>query len=184
MFRYVHVSTVHLVLILVGRLTIDAECQLKLNNFPMDEHSCPLEFSSCKCSHIVQSCFSKFVIIYLFLLFSDGYPKEEIVYKWKRSSVEVGDIRSWRLYQFSFVGLRNTSEVVKTVSGMSTTLFLSFSVVWSSPIASPPPVLHTASHALIFVQIHWSDSRGHNCSKGSNMQQGLQGHRVTSSGLW
>lgn len=30
------------------RLTIDAECQLKLNNFPMDEHSCPLEFSSCK----------------------------------------------------------------------------------------------------------------------------------------
>ncbi|KTG41788.1 hypothetical protein cypCar_00030323, partial [Cyprinus carpio] len=28
------------------RLTIDAECQLKLNNFPMDEHSCPLEFSS------------------------------------------------------------------------------------------------------------------------------------------
>ncbi|KAG9351307.1 hypothetical protein JZ751_022552, partial [Albula glossodonta] len=58
------------------RLTIDAECQLKLNNFPMDEHSCPLEFSS----------------------------------------LEVGDIRSWRLYQFSFVGLRNTSEVVKTVS--------------------------------------------------------------------
>ncbi|TKS83069.1 Gamma-aminobutyric acid receptor subunit gamma-2 GABA(A) receptor subunit gamma-2 [Collichthys lucidus] len=30
------------------RLTIDAECQLKLNNFPMDEHSCPLEFSSCR----------------------------------------------------------------------------------------------------------------------------------------
>ncbi|XP_035383192.1 gamma-aminobutyric acid receptor subunit gamma-2 isoform X1 [Electrophorus electricus] len=75
------------------RLTIDAECQLKLNNFPMDEHSCPLEFSSY------------------------GYPKEEIIYKWKRSSVEVGDIRSWRLYQFSFVGLRNTSEIVRTVSG-------------------------------------------------------------------
>lgn len=39
------------------------------------------------------------------------------MYKWKRSSVEVGDIRSWRLYQFSFVGLRNNSEVVRTVSG-------------------------------------------------------------------
>lgn len=35
------------------RLTIDAECQLKLNNFPMDEHSCPLEFSSCKSSHML-----------------------------------------------------------------------------------------------------------------------------------
>ncbi|XP_043077186.1 gamma-aminobutyric acid receptor subunit gamma-2 [Puntigrus tetrazona] len=81
------------VLVHTLRLTIDAECQLKLNNFPMDEHSCPLEFSSY------------------------GYPKEEIVYKWKRSSVEVGDIRSWRLYQFSFVGLRNTTEVVRTVSG-------------------------------------------------------------------
>lgn len=47
----------------------------------------------------------------------DGYPREEIVYQWKRSSVEVGDTRSWRLYQFSFVGLRNTTEVVKTTSG-------------------------------------------------------------------
>ena len=48
---------------------------------------------------------------------ADGYPREEIVYQWKRSSVEVGDTRSWRLYQFSFAGLRNTTEVVKTTSG-------------------------------------------------------------------
>ncbi|XP_056586768.1 gamma-aminobutyric acid receptor subunit gamma-2 isoform X4 [Triplophysa dalaica] len=80
------------------RLTIDAECLLKLNNFPMDEHSCPLAFSSY------------------------GYPKEEIIYKWTRSSVEVGDIRSWRLYQFSFIGLRNTSTNVTTVSGITTVL--------------------------------------------------------------
>lgn len=44
------------------------------------------------------------------------------MYKWKRSSVEVGDIRSWRLYQFSFVGLRNTSEIVRTVSGKKNNL--------------------------------------------------------------
>ncbi|GAA6084129.1 gamma-aminobutyric acid receptor subunit gamma-2 isoform X1 [Tachysurus ichikawai] len=47
---------------------------------------------------------------------ADGYPKEEIIYKWKRSSVEIGDIRSWRLYQFSFVGLRNISAIVSTFS--------------------------------------------------------------------
>ncbi|XP_078246467.1 gamma-aminobutyric acid receptor subunit gamma-3 isoform X3 [Pogona vitticeps] len=29
------------------RLTINAECQLQLHNFPMDKHSCPLIFSSC-----------------------------------------------------------------------------------------------------------------------------------------
>ncbi|KAB0386505.1 hypothetical protein FD755_001461, partial [Muntiacus reevesi] len=85
------------------RLTIDAECQLQLHNFPMDEHSCPLEFSSY------------------------GYPREEIVYQWKRSSVEVGDTRSWRLYQFSFVGLRNTTEVVKTTSVI---LIISIKYIW------------------------------------------------------
>uniref|UniRef100_A0A4W4DUS7 Gamma-aminobutyric acid (GABA) A receptor, gamma 2 n=1 Tax=Electrophorus electricus TaxID=8005 RepID=A0A4W4DUS7_ELEEL len=106
------------------RLTIDAECQLKLNNFPMDEHSCPLEFSSCKSGHMspyLDTCPSLRPLAWtplpLYVPHSYGYPKEEIIYKWKRSSVEVGDIRSWRLYQFSFVGLRNTSEIVRTVSG-------------------------------------------------------------------
>ncbi|KAJ8269467.1 hypothetical protein COCON_G00120740 [Conger conger] len=75
------------------RLTINAECYLKLHNFPMDEHSCPLEFSSY------------------------GYPKNEILYRWQRRSVEVADQRYWRLYQFAFVGLRNSSEVARTQSG-------------------------------------------------------------------
>ncbi|KFP04201.1 Gamma-aminobutyric acid receptor subunit gamma-3, partial [Calypte anna] len=75
------------------RLTINAECQLQLHNFPMDEHSCPLIFSSY------------------------GYPKEEMIYRWRKNSVEAADQKSWRLYQFDFMGLRNTSEIVKTSSG-------------------------------------------------------------------
>ncbi|XP_078720925.1 gamma-aminobutyric acid receptor subunit gamma-2-like isoform X1 [Lampetra fluviatilis] len=75
------------------RLTINAECQLQLHNFPMDEHSCPLEFSSY------------------------GYPKDEILYKWSKSSVEVANQRSWKLYQFSFLGLRNTTNILSTDSG-------------------------------------------------------------------
>ncbi|MBZ3878442.1 Gamma-aminobutyric acid receptor subunit gamma-1 [Sciurus carolinensis] len=80
------------------RLTINAECYLQLHNFPMDEHSCPLEFSSY------------------------GYPKNEIEYKWKKPSVEVADPKYWRLYQFAFVGLRNTTEISHTISGITTVL--------------------------------------------------------------
>ncbi|XP_030331950.1 gamma-aminobutyric acid receptor subunit gamma-3 isoform X2 [Strigops habroptila] len=80
------------------RLTINAECQLQLHNFPMDEHSCPLIFSSY------------------------GYPKEEMIYRWRKNSVEAADQKSWRLYQFDFMGLRNTSEIVKTSAGITTVL--------------------------------------------------------------
>ncbi|XP_023679683.1 gamma-aminobutyric acid receptor subunit gamma-3 isoform X6 [Paramormyrops kingsleyae] len=72
------------------RLTINAECQLQLHNFPMDEHSCPLIFSSY------------------------GYPQDEMVYKWRKNSVEAADQKSWRLYQFDFMGLRNTTDIMKT----------------------------------------------------------------------
>uniref|UniRef100_A0A3Q3AVS2 Gamma-aminobutyric acid type A receptor subunit gamma3 n=1 Tax=Kryptolebias marmoratus TaxID=37003 RepID=A0A3Q3AVS2_KRYMA len=75
------------------RLTINAECQLQLHNFPMDEHSCPLIFSSY------------------------GYPQDEMIYKWRRNSVEAADQKSWRLYQFDFMGLRNTTDIIKTTAG-------------------------------------------------------------------
>uniref|UniRef100_A0A3Q4ASM6 Uncharacterized protein n=1 Tax=Mola mola TaxID=94237 RepID=A0A3Q4ASM6_MOLML len=75
------------------RLTINAECQLQLHNFPMDEHSCPLIFSSY------------------------GYPRDEMIYKWRKNSVEAADQKSWRLYQFDFMGLRNTTDIIKTTAG-------------------------------------------------------------------
>ena len=47
----------------------------------------------------------------------DGYPRDEIVYKWKRNSVETSDQKYWRLYQFDFMGLRNTTDVLTTTAG-------------------------------------------------------------------
>lgn len=47
----------------------------------------------------------------------DGYPRDEIVYKWRRSSVETSDQKYWRLYQFDFMGLRNTTDVLRTTAG-------------------------------------------------------------------
>ncbi|PWA14372.1 hypothetical protein CCH79_00011117 [Gambusia affinis] len=82
------------------RLTINAECQLQLHNFPMDEHSCPLVFSSY------------------------GYSQDEMIYKWRKNSVEAADQKSWRLYQFDFMGLRNTTGVIKTMAGKQQHAFL------------------------------------------------------------
>uniref|UniRef100_A0A8C4Y1Q1 Gamma-aminobutyric acid type A receptor subunit gamma1 n=1 Tax=Gopherus evgoodei TaxID=1825980 RepID=A0A8C4Y1Q1_9SAUR len=47
----------------------------------------------------------------------NAYPRNEIEYKWKKTSVEVADPKYWRLYQFAFVGLRNTTEISHTLSG-------------------------------------------------------------------
>ncbi|XP_048798549.1 gamma-aminobutyric acid receptor subunit gamma-1 isoform X2 [Lagopus muta] len=111
------------------RLTINAECYLQLHNFPMDEHSCPLEFSSY------------------------GYPRNEIEYKWKKTSVEVADPKYWRLYQFAFVGLRNTTEISHTLSAD----------VWD--------ILLSRRTFLVYSQLFF-----HGCHFGSTRMQFLQGH--------
>lgn len=47
----------------------------------------------------------------------DGYPRDEILYKWGRNSVATSDQKYWRLYQFDFMGLRNTTDVLTTTAG-------------------------------------------------------------------
>ncbi|XP_034438922.1 gamma-aminobutyric acid receptor subunit gamma-3 isoform X3 [Hippoglossus hippoglossus] len=95
------------------RLTINAECQLQLHNFPMDEHSCPLIFSSY------------------------GYPRDEMIYKWRKNSVEASDQKYWRLYQFDFMGLRNTTDIIKTTAGEWATSPSRLTSPASSPWSSP-----------------------------------------------
>lgn len=56
----------------------------------------------------------------------DGYPRNEISYRWQRRAVEVADQRYWRLYQFAFVGMRNTSDVAHTQSGRKLTFVCSW----------------------------------------------------------
>lgn len=50
-------------------------------------------------------------------LFPDGYPRDEIIYKWNRNSVATSDQKYWRLYQFDFMGLRNTTDMLTTTAG-------------------------------------------------------------------
>ncbi|KAG7215393.1 hypothetical protein INR49_022518 [Caranx melampygus] len=75
-----------------GRLTINAECPMRLMNFPMDGHACPLKFGSY------------------------AYPISEIVYTWKKgplSSVEVPQ-ESSSLLQYDLVGQTVSSERLKS----------------------------------------------------------------------
>ncbi|GAA6110573.1 gamma-aminobutyric acid receptor subunit alpha-6, partial [Tachysurus ichikawai] len=76
-------------------LTINAECPMRLINFPMDGHSCPLKFGSY------------------------AYPMSEIVYTWKKGplhSVEVPQ-ESSSLLQYDLIGQTVSSEKLKSDTG-------------------------------------------------------------------
>ncbi|XP_058852258.1 gamma-aminobutyric acid receptor subunit alpha-6-like [Acipenser ruthenus] len=77
------------------RLTINAECPMRLMNFPMDGHACPLKFGSY------------------------AYPRSEIIYTWKKGpmhSVEVPP-ESSSLLQYDLIGQTVTSEILKSNTG-------------------------------------------------------------------
>ncbi|XP_048851402.1 gamma-aminobutyric acid receptor subunit alpha-4 isoform X3 [Brienomyrus brachyistius] len=78
------------------RLTINAECPMRLMNFPMDGHACPLKFGSY------------------------AYPISEIVYTWKKGpllSVEVPE-ESSSLLQYDLIGQTVSSERLKSNTGV------------------------------------------------------------------
>ncbi|XP_068133924.1 gamma-aminobutyric acid receptor subunit alpha-6 isoform X2 [Hyperolius riggenbachi] len=82
------------------RLTIKAECPMRLMNFPMDGHACPLKFGSY------------------------AYPKSEIIYTWKKGplySVEVPE-ESSSLLQYDLIGQTVSSETMKSNTGITTVL--------------------------------------------------------------
>lgn len=78
---------------------------------------------------------------------ADGYPRDEMIYKWRKNSVEAADQKSWRLYQFDFMGLRNTTDIIQTAAGRSCLLFhfhfvlfvLNVSIDTQKPRAAPCP---------------------------------------------
>uniref|UniRef100_UPI00398F0ECA gamma-aminobutyric acid receptor subunit alpha-6 n=1 Tax=Pristiophorus japonicus TaxID=55135 RepID=UPI00398F0ECA len=77
------------------RLTINAACPMRLVNFPMDGHACPLKFGSY------------------------AYPRSEIIYTWKKGplySVEVPN-ESSSLLQYDLIGQTVSSETMKSNTG-------------------------------------------------------------------
>ncbi|XP_012663541.1 gamma-aminobutyric acid receptor subunit alpha-4 isoform X3 [Otolemur garnettii] len=82
------------------RLTINAECPMRLVDFPMDGHACPLKFGSY------------------------AYPKSEMIYTWTKGpekSVEVPK-ESSSLVQYDLIGQTVSSETIKSITGITTVL--------------------------------------------------------------
>ncbi|XP_041652765.1 gamma-aminobutyric acid receptor subunit alpha-6-like [Cheilinus undulatus] len=77
------------------RLTVSAECPMKLVDFPMDGHACPLKFGSY------------------------AYPRTEMIYTWTKGpqrSVEIPP-ESSSLVQYDLIGQTVSSEIIKSITG-------------------------------------------------------------------
>ncbi|KAJ8336287.1 hypothetical protein SKAU_G00396300 [Synaphobranchus kaupii] len=77
------------------RLTISAECPMRLVDFPMDGHACPLKFGSY------------------------AYPKTEVIYTWTKGPQESVEVptESSSLVQYDLIGQTVSSETVKSITG-------------------------------------------------------------------
>ncbi|XP_023124511.1 gamma-aminobutyric acid receptor subunit alpha-6a isoform X1 [Amphiprion ocellaris] len=77
------------------RLTISAECPMRLMDFPMDGHSCPLRFGSY------------------------AYTSSEIMFTWRKGPIASVDCpkESMSLLQYDLVGQTLSSEIIKSNTG-------------------------------------------------------------------
>ncbi|KAG7509857.1 gamma-aminobutyric acid receptor subunit alpha-2-like [Solea senegalensis] len=77
------------------RLTVQAECPMHLEDFPMDSHSCPLKFGSY------------------------AYTKTEVTYIWTRNASQSVDVAAdgSRLNQYDLVGQSVGKETIKSSTG-------------------------------------------------------------------
>ncbi|XP_036431239.1 gamma-aminobutyric acid receptor subunit alpha-6a [Colossoma macropomum] len=91
MFRIMQNGTV----LYTMRLTVSAECPMKLMDFPMDGHICPLRFGSY------------------------AYTNREIIYTWRKGLEESVDIppESSNLLQYDLIGKTLSSETLKISTG-------------------------------------------------------------------
>ncbi|XP_051803027.1 gamma-aminobutyric acid receptor subunit alpha-2 isoform X2 [Acanthochromis polyacanthus] len=82
------------------RLTVQAECPMHLEDFPMDSHSCPLKFGSY------------------------AYTKTEVTYIWTRNASQSVDVAAdgSRLNQYDLLGQSVGKETIKSSTGVTTVL--------------------------------------------------------------
>ncbi|KAK9517949.1 hypothetical protein VZT92_023281 [Zoarces viviparus] len=86
------------------RLTITSECPMKLMNFPMDGHACPLKFGSY------------------------AYTSSEIIFTWRKGPIASVDCpkESMSLLQYDLVGQTLSTEIFKSNTGHYSVMVVHF----------------------------------------------------------
>ncbi|XP_074504523.1 gamma-aminobutyric acid receptor subunit alpha-6a [Sebastes fasciatus] len=89
------------------RLTISAECPMRLQDFPMDGHACPLRFGSY------------------------AYTSSEILFTWRKGPVASVECpaESMSLLQYDLVGQSLSSEIFKSNTGHYSVMVVHFRIV-------------------------------------------------------
>ncbi|XP_073677335.1 gamma-aminobutyric acid receptor subunit alpha-6a isoform X1 [Garra rufa] len=102
------------------RLTVSAECPMVLMDFPMDGHTCPLLFGSCKICLSVFTSICPSTIFQLHTVFSDAYTNREIVYTWRKGLQASVDFppESSSLLQYDLLGQTLFSKTYKFSTGL------------------------------------------------------------------
>lgn len=117
------------------RLTISAECPMRLMDFPMDGHACPLRFGSCEYHRkkTQRRITSRFIYLRIFsfdffvpllvsvcvFFFLDAYTSSEIMFTWRKGPVASVECpkESMSLLQYDLVGQTLSSEIFKSNTG-------------------------------------------------------------------
>uniref|UniRef100_A0AC11EGC1 Gamma-aminobutyric acid type A receptor subunit epsilon n=1 Tax=Ovis aries TaxID=9940 RepID=A0AC11EGC1_SHEEP len=48
---------------------------------------------------------------------SVSYPENDLIYEWENFTLKINESNSWKLFQFDFTGVSNTTETVTTLAG-------------------------------------------------------------------
>lgn len=49
-----------------------------------------------------------------------SYPESDLIYEWENFTLKINESNSWKLFQFDFTGVSNTTETVTTLAGKCT----------------------------------------------------------------
>lgn len=144
----------------IARLTVQAECPMHLEDFPMDSHSCPLKFGSCKSKKFIFKSNFALLILGFYCCFTLSakqlfkYPKQAQIHGNQKKCKKVHYRHSFAAVMFQSV----SNNILHPICTLLCTVFFFFKlpstylvseILWnlivtriSAAARCPPAALH------------------------------------------